>query len=84
MKHEYIRTLDMQTTNDLVIDRLVKEKERKHITTISRAQAHQLEKEGRFPKRRRISNRSVAWLLSELHEWVKTREAVLSPSEETM
>ncbi|MBQ4889301.1 AlpA family phage regulatory protein [Shewanella sp. MMG014] len=68
--------MDCQSANELVFDRLVKEKERLQITCISKAQAFQLERQGRFPQRRRISNRSVAWLLSELLDWVNSREKV--------
>lgn len=60
------------------IDRLVKEPERKSITSISRVQAWKLEQKGLFPKRRRLtpSGSSVAWLLSELVEWVQSREVI--------
>jgi prophage regulatory protein len=80
MKHTDLATMDVHAANDLIFDRLVKEKERLLITTISKAQAFQLERQGRFPQRRRISNRSVAWLLSELLDWVKSREVVTSPA----
>ncbi|WP_241906487.1 AlpA family phage regulatory protein [Shewanella sp. 10N.286.51.B7] len=80
MKHVDLAIMDTCASNELVFDRLVKEKERLLITTISKAQAFQLERQGRFPQRRRISNRSVAWLLSELLDWVKSREVVISPT----
>jgi prophage regulatory protein len=76
MKHIDLTIMDTCSSNDLVFDRLVKEKERLLITTISKAQAFQLERQGRFPQRRRISNRSVAWLLSELLDWIKSREVI--------
>lgn len=82
MKHTNLARMDVYAANDLVFDRLVKEKERQQITTISKAQAFQLERQGRFPRRRRVSNRSVAWLLSELLNWVKSREVVFSPAQE--
>lgn len=82
MKHTNLASMDVYAANDLVFDRLVKEKERQQITTISKAQAFQLERQGRFPRRRRVSNRSVAWLLSELLDWVKSREVVFSPAQE--
>lgn len=47
-------------------DRLVKDQERKKITTLSRTQTWKLEREGLHPKRRRLSTNSVAWLLSDL------------------
>ncbi|MCG6308702.1 AlpA family transcriptional regulator [Vibrio alginolyticus] len=54
-------------------DRLVREDERKFITSISRSQAWKLEQRGLFPKRVQLGTRSVAWRLSELLEWVDTR-----------
>ena len=63
---------------NFVSDRLVKEKERREITQISRTTAWDLERKGQFPKRRRITpeGHSIAWLLSELNEWVASREAI--------
>ncbi|HIF9109853.1 TPA: AlpA family phage regulatory protein [Photobacterium damselae] len=54
-------------------DRIVREAERKQITSISRAQAYQLEKRGLFPKRVRLGSRSVGWRLSDLEEWMNNR-----------
>lgn len=47
-------------------DRLVKDRERKKITTLSRTQAWKLERSGLHPKRVKLSENSVAWLLSDL------------------
>lgn len=52
-------------------DRIIREAERKFITSISRAQAYQLEKQGCFPKRIQLGNRSVGWLLSDITSWIK-------------
>ncbi|CAH0543166.1 helix-turn-helix transcriptional regulator [Vibrio marisflavi] len=59
-------------------DRLVREKERQLLTSISRSQAWKLEQVGLFPKRRKLSPRgnTVVWLLSELNEWIASREQV--------
>lgn len=54
-------------------DRLVREDERRMITSVSRSQAHVLEKKGLFPARRKLGNRSVCWKLSELLEWVESK-----------
>ncbi|MCU8009582.1 MULTISPECIES: AlpA family phage regulatory protein [Shewanella] len=51
-------------------DRIVRESERKLITSISRSQAFQLERLNRFPKRIKLGSRSVGWRLSELMQWV--------------
>ncbi|WP_318491836.1 AlpA family phage regulatory protein [Photobacterium leiognathi] len=51
-------------------DRLIRERERQAITSISRSHAHRLEKEGKFPERIRLGSRSVAWRLSEINAWL--------------
>lgn len=56
-------------------DRLVREKERLFITSISRSRAWELEQEGKFPKRVQLGPRSVAWKLSELVAWVEAMGA---------
>jgi predicted DNA-binding transcriptional regulator AlpA len=55
-------------------DRLVREKERFHITSVSRSRAWHLEREGLFPKRIKLGSRSVAWRLSELNQWIENKE----------
>ncbi|KJY93931.1 helix-turn-helix transcriptional regulator [Pseudoalteromonas ruthenica] len=59
-------------------DRLVREAERAKITSVSRTSAWALEKKGKFPKRRRLHADSdrVCWLLSELLEFVQSREVI--------
>ncbi|PAV08863.1 transcriptional regulator [Arsenophonus sp. ENCA] len=52
-------------------DRLIREKERQRITSISRTTAWILEKEGRFPARKALGSNSCAWLLSDLLLWVR-------------
>jgi len=47
-------------------ERLVKEEERKRITTLSRSKTWELEREGEHPLRKKLGNNSVAWLLSDL------------------
>ena len=57
--------------NTTMPDRGVKEKECAQITSLSRCFRWQLEREGKFPQRKRISSRSHFWLLSELQEWLQ-------------
>lgn len=59
-------------------DRLVREAERKSITSICRTSAWTLEKKGLFPKRRQLypQSKAVGWLLSELVDWVVSRQVV--------
>ncbi|WP_028116419.1 helix-turn-helix transcriptional regulator [Ferrimonas senticii] len=66
----------MKSKSSTFIDRLVREPERKQITSISRTTAWELERKNLFPKRRKLHANSdaVAWLLSELIDWVQSRE----------
>ncbi|WP_417606170.1 AlpA family phage regulatory protein [Oceanimonas baumannii] len=65
-----------------VIDRGVREVECAFLTSISRSQRWRLEKEGRFPRRRRTGLRSHIWLLSELQEWLNDPESYVAAPQE--
>jgi prophage regulatory protein len=52
------------------VDRMIKIKECKHLTSYSQAGLYRAEKEGRFPTRKKIGPRAVAWRLSEVKAWV--------------
>ncbi|MEL8679315.1 AlpA family phage regulatory protein, partial [Escherichia coli] len=39
---------------------------------------YELEKKGGFPSRRNLGGRSVGWLLSEVMDWVQSRDRVNS------
>lgn len=54
-------------------DRLVRERERQRITSISRSTAWKLEKVGKFPQRKSIGLKSCGWLLSDLLCWINDR-----------
>ena len=45
-------------------------------TGLSRSTIWRLERNGEFPKHRRISANAVGWLEQEVNEWVLTRDAV--------
>ncbi|PKG55808.1 AlpA family transcriptional regulator [Shewanella sp. GutDb-MelDb] len=81
MKQVDLSVADVFSAGNLKLDRFVKEKERLQITALSRPHAFQLERNGEFPSRRRISKRSVAWRLSDLLEWVNSRSIVISQTE---
>lgn len=68
----------MKAQHQTTTDRIVREAERKAITSISRTTAWSLERKGLFPKRRQLypQSSSVGWLLSELNEWVTSRQAI--------
>lgn len=77
MKNIDLSTLNVTTANELDFDRIIREKERELMTSVSRSEAFQLERQGLFPLRRKLAGRSVGWLQSELLEWIKTREPVV-------
>ena len=56
-----------------VPDIQVREDDRKKITAICRMTAWNLEKEGKFPKRKTLSGNHVSWSMAELMEWVDNR-----------
>ena len=57
------------------LDRYIRWKELQHIVPLSRDRVRVLEKEGKFPKRRKLGSNSAAWLESEIREWMDSREA---------
>ncbi|EGU0166501.1 AlpA family phage regulatory protein [Vibrio parahaemolyticus] len=66
----------MITSSNLTVglDRIVREEERRNITSISRTQAWRLEKRGLFPKRVKLGgSHAVGWKLSEIMAWVESR-----------
>lgn len=46
------------------------------LTGLSRTSIHRLEANGRFPRRRRIGQRAVAWDADEIEHWIGARERV--------
>lgn len=45
-------------------------------TGLSKTTIHRLEAAGRFPRRRRVGTRAVAWLTAEVDAWVAAADAV--------
>lgn len=54
-------------------DRLIREDECFFLTGLSRTTRWRLEREGKFPKRRQVSDNGVGWLLSEVLAWRDSR-----------
>ena len=54
-------------------DRFIREPECKRITGLSRTTRGRLERAGLFPKRHQISPNAVAWLESEIQDWLRER-----------
>ena len=42
-------------------------------TTLSKRTIYRKMNEGTFPKSRRINNRTIAWVESEIEEWIESR-----------
>ena len=63
----------MPGTNSKV-ERYVREPECRERTGLSRMTRWRLEENGKFPRRRRISENAVGWLESELSDWLTSRE----------
>ena len=57
--------------------RLIRYPEVGRLTGLSRTSVWRQEKAGKFPRRRRLGPNSVAWLLSEVQEYLRTREVVI-------
>lgn len=55
-------------------DRIIREPECEAMTGLERTIRHRMELRDEFPKRRRLSERSVGWLLSEVVDWMNSRE----------
>ncbi len=57
-------------------DRFIREPECKRITGLSRTTRWRLERERLFPRRRAISRNAVAWLESEVQDWLQSRAEI--------
>lgn len=53
----------------LLADRTVREPECRQITGLCRTTRYLMEREGKFPARRKLGGRAVGWLLSEISAW---------------
>ena len=54
-------------------DRFIREPECEHTSGLSRTTRWRLERAGLFPKRHQISPNAVAWLESEIQDWLRER-----------
>ncbi|HVY83161.1 MAG TPA: AlpA family transcriptional regulator [Steroidobacteraceae bacterium] len=46
------------------------------VTGLSRMTIGRLERAGEFPRRRQLGARSVAWVQSEVEEWIESRPTI--------
>ena len=55
---------------------VLREKKVMEITGLSRTTIWRQEKKGNFPQRRKISERAIGWLRSEITRWLEDRKIV--------
>lgn len=55
-------------------ERVIREPECRQLTGICRTTRYMMEKEGKFPARRKLGGRAVGWLLSEVSAWQQSRQ----------
>lgn len=70
--------MNQNTQFQSLSDRVIREDECRKLTGVCRTTRYELEKKGRFPSRLNLGGRSVGWLLSEVMEWVKSRDRINS------
>ncbi len=58
-------------------ERLLPRDEVERVTTLKKDTIYRLEREGKFPRRRKIVGDRVGWLASEVNEWILNREVKL-------
>lgn len=56
-----------------ISERVIREEECRRLTGICRTTRYMMEKEGKFPARRKLGGRAIGWLLSEVSEWQQSR-----------
>jgi prophage regulatory protein len=63
-------------------DRIIRDAECKRLSGLSRTTRWRLERKGKFPKRRQLSESAIGWLLSEILEWRTARPTVRSSADD--
>lgn len=62
--------------------RMMRLPEVEEVTGLSGVTLWRLEREGTFPRRRKLSGRLVAWRSDEIQEWIEARDPVPIPDDE--
>lgn len=57
-------------------DRTIREPECRQITGLCRTTRYLMEREGRFPARRKLGGRAIGWMLSEIQVWQQNQPRV--------
>ncbi|HBL7133890.1 TPA: AlpA family phage regulatory protein [Serratia marcescens] len=61
-----------------ITDRTVREPECRQLTGLCRTTRYLMEREGKFPARRKLGGRAVGWILSEVLAWQQNQPKVTS------
>lgn len=69
------RTTTSTTTAQQIRTALLRRKEVEKLTALSRSRIYDLMRNGKFPKPVQLGAMSVAWLETEIHEWIADRIA---------
>ena len=75
--------MNLNEENGPSVDRFIGEAEIKKITSLSRSTRWRLERSGGFPKKRRISPNRIAYLESEILDWIEARGNSETPALES-
>mgnify|MGYP001825784967 FL=1 len=70
----------MSNINEHNIDRFMRRPEVERITSLKGTQMWREEQAGRFPKRYKLTKRTVGWLASEINDWMVSRTTSASDS----
>jgi prophage regulatory protein len=57
-------------------DAIIREPECRELTRLSRMTRYRLERDGLFPKKRKLGPRATGWLRSEIQAWIAERAAI--------
>lgn len=68
------------TSNQTTTPRLIRRSEVQKLTGLGASSIYQLQREGDFPQSVQVSERRVAWVESEVAEWVSNRIAARTAS----
>lgn len=55
-------------------DRIIREKEAREITSLSRSSLWRYERDGCFPRRIKLGRGAIGWRMSDLHDWIQSRK----------
>ena len=60
-------------------DRVIRRPELLQLTGLSYSTIYRYERAGRFPRRLRLGDQAVGWWLSEVEDWLASRQEVVGP-----